>query len=710
VLIMKACRRASLLSLILTIGLVSECESIRGQQSPQGLIQATFAAKTDSQGFRWDIGRNGNIQSGTNGSLASALTLTINNSSFSSSQRMMTANGDEYIVSGNVQGLNVTRRIKIDLKNATARYVEVFNNPTAASVAASVILVTFMANAPLQSVITDSGKPFSSAGVNPLATAAGFPAGILGGLPAGMSPSLITGIPPTSSQLGPKDEGLIGMAMAGVGQVSCLFYLAETKSKVRPTIVNDSNFLLQFTYSITVPAGKTVAIMHGVAQRNLNTLPDSKAAAELFKPFRSRAWAADLPADIRGSLLNLGSGSGFGTGGDEISFTSLETLGVEQGAEDIVADGDRTRLRGVATCGRILVKTRFGAYAVPFDKVAAILGEQSSRGNSRVFLRDGQVLCGPLELIDLRFSMITGEEIHLTGDRLDRLVMHKDAQDGQPADNVFALLETSSGDRLALVGKQSSPLIATTPWGERSIPLDEILRVSADLEQIGQRLKLKDGSQLFALLAGPAMSIQTQIFGVQKFDSRQLRSLIATHMKTSEVKQQSEFLVPYLVLTGENLFIGRVDQSIVHFLISGQRVPVASNQIRVMRNITDKGEMIRVPAGKFEAELWDGSNINGLLEELVLPVRLADRVFSVRVQDIEEVHVPTPTVPEAVRVKIARLLQDLGDPDFARREAASKSLAESGYLAKPQLNEVLSRTTDPEVRRRVQKLLNDLRD
>jgi hypothetical protein len=687
---MNVCRKTRLLAAVLAIGFVVMCESGHGQagrgrppnptpapgaaglSSRSGLIQANSFDRTDSQGFRWDIGPNGYIQTGTNSSLSQALTLSVNNSSFSSSQRMMTANGDEFVLSGRVSNVDVTRRIKIDMKAAAARYVEVLQNPTAAPMTAIVKLSTTMSRGQLQAVTTDSGMPLGSL-------------------------------------LGPKDDGVIGLAQPNQGGVSCLFYLAESKSKVKPAIQNESNYRLSFTYTLTIPAGKTVAIMHGMAQRNLNSPPDSKTAAELFKPFRSRSWASDLPGDIRGSIQN-GSGFRFSIGNDEIPTASLDSLDVEPGVSDILAVGERTRLRGVAACSRLSVKTRFGAYVVPFDKVAAIAGEQSARGGSRVFLRDGQVLCGSLELTDLRFAMNTGVEMKLTGEHLDRLVLHKDAQDGQLADNVFALLVTSDGNRLALVSAQRPSLAAATPWGERSIPLDEILRISSDPEQIGHWLRLKDGSRLFAFWGGTSMSVQTQIFGVQKFDARQVHSLAAAHVKAPDFEQRSEISVPHFILAGENVLVGRVDQSTIHFMISGQQVPVLSNQIRVMRNLSREAETTSGSASIFEAELWDGGNISGALEELVLPVRSADRVFSVRVKDIEEVRVPSPTVPDTMRVKIAQFLRDLGDPEFAKREAASKGLAETGYLAKSQLNEALSQVTDPEVHRRVQKLLDDLPD
>jgi hypothetical protein len=666
------CRKTVLTSIVLMIGFLSMCEIIRGQQQGR-MVQATFADRTDSQGFRWDINQNGQIGSGTNYSFSQALSLSVNNQSFNipSNQATMAAGGDEYVLNGKIQNLDVTRRIKIDLKGAIVQYVEVFRNPTPSPIITNVKLTTQLNQGPLQTMTTDSGAPFSSV-------------------------------------LGPKDEGLIGLAHPGQGQISVLLYLAEAKSRVKPTIQNQSNYRIDINYAITVPAGKTVAIMHGMAQRNLNSVPDPKTAADLFKPFRSRSWMRNLPEDIQRSLLNV-SGSQMGGGSDDVSVLSVKALDVETGPADVMAVGDRTRLHGTAACGKLSVKTRFGAYTAPFDKVAAIVGDQCSCGGSRVFLRDGQILAGPLELTDLRFTMDTGSELHLSAENLDRLVLHQTERDGQPADDVFALLETASGDRLALTGNQNSPLAATTPWGELNVPLNEILSVSADPEQLGYWLRLKDGSRLFSFLSSPTLSIQTQIFGVQKFNVRQIRSLVAAHINDSEAKKQGEISMPHLLLAGENVFVGRVDRKDIHFLLAGQKVPVSSNQLRVMRNLSDKGETNGL-APTFEAELWDSGKVRGTLEELVLPIRSADRVYSVRVQDIEEIHAPAPAAPDAVRTKIAQFIQDLGDPDFAKREAAGKSLADIGYLAKSQLNETLNQTNDPEVRRRVQKLLENLSD
>ena len=51
----------------------------------------------------------------------------------------------------------------------------------------------------------------------------------------------------------------------------------------------------------------------------------------------------------------------------------------------------------------------------------------------------------------------------------------------------------------------------------------------------------------------------------------------------------------------------------------------------------------------------------------------------------------------------------MGHPDYATRKAAKDALSELGHLPKMQLDETLRQTTDPEVRRSVEDLLEELR-
>ena len=81
-------------------------------------------------------------------------------------------------------------------------------------------------------------------------------------------------------------------------------------------------------------------------------------------------------------------------------------------------------------------------------------------------------------------------------------------------------------------------------------------------------------------------------------------------------------------------------------------------------------------------------------------------VLRVPTREVTDVFVPSPTVPEGLRDKIAKLVRDLGDPGWEKREAASRELGELGAMARAQLEETLKQSTDAEVKRRAQALLD----
>ena len=111
---------------------------------------------------------------------------------------------------------------------------------------------------------------------------------------------------------------------------------------------------------------------------------------------------------------------------------------------------------------------------------------------------------------------------------------------------------------------------------------------------------------------------------------------------------------------------------------------------------------------RFRADVWGGGHITGELQELVVPVQTTRGALKVPVRDLVDVHVPTPIVPEVLRVRLRELVRDLGHPDWEKREAATIALAELGELAKSALERVVRETKDPEVERRARRLLDKL--
>lgn len=652
-------------------------------QTQERLVPANFTETSDSQGFRWDIGPAGHVVDGTNDCFDNAEALSVNGNDFQPQQAMMTADGREYVFTGMFINLRVTRRVKVDPKSAAVRYVEILHNPTSSPVQATLALNTQFGSNRAQTVITDSG--------------ANVPTQYGGGASVPFS-------------LGSKDTGVVACMPPGAGQPSVVFHLAGPRSKLLPSVFSDQHFRFTIGYTVTVPPRKSVAILHGLAQRRLPGTVDAKTATALLKPFNERGWIRDLPGEVQRAIQNRGGSAG---GYEDIaSLASLESLGVAPGPSDVLAVGRQTRLAGAASGKSVAVETRYGAVEVPFDRVAALEGKRHALGRPRVFLRDGQVFGGTLKLTGVTFTMNTGLSMALSAEGLDRLVMHAAAGDDKEAEkppaDVVAMLETVDGDRLALVRAAGRPLAISTPWGDRELPMEHVSRLFAVPGYPGHRVVLRDGSRLFAFLDNRPIAVKTAAFGPQEFPATSVHSVIAVDPKTEGQPEPAELLAPHLVLAGNNLLVGQVDLPAVHFVAGGQAIPVPPGQIRALRNLSEDAPVRDGP--DFEAELWDGGIITGKLQEIALPVRTADRVVDVLPHDVIEARVPTPSVADTVRTKIAELIRDLGHPEYVRRMAASEALGKMGYLPKLQLEEALRQSADPEVKRSVQSLLEQMKE
>ena len=81
-------------------------------------------------------------------------------------------------------------------------------------------------------------------------------------------------------------------------------------------------------------------------------------------------------------------------------------------------------------------------------------------------------------------------------------------------------------------------------------------------------------------------------------------------------------------------------------------------------------------------------------------------MLRIAVRDVMEVHVPTPVVPQVLRARLNALIADLGHESWDKRETASAALEDLGELARVALEESLRETRDPEVERRIRRLLD----
>lgn len=503
------------------------------------------------------------------------------------------------------------------------------------------------------------------------------------------------------SVLGKDDSGFVLWSQPQNQAQAVLMYLADPKSKIKPTIQNQSNHYVTLVWNVPVPAGKTVTLVYFVAQQSMPTLLTGKKLTAQFKRFKSRDTIRDLPKDIQKSIVNI-RGSGIGGWDPTQPLTSLEALGIDPSATDILAIGEKTALRGTVSFSGLNIDTQYGPKPVSAGNLAAI-ARAGLKDHGRIFLRDGDVLSGTISAEAIKFTMNTGLSVDLKVDQIDRLVMRQMPENPANHADVVGLLETMDGDRMVLLNGDPVSFDMVTPWGPRTISLDNIQRIEATSRPIGYRVITRDGSHLFGFLKSESLALKTRSFGVQTLHPSTIRSVRMLKNEDDEEFDADSISLPHVILKGDNLIIGDIDLERIHFLTAGQRIPVPPHQLRELQLNSDEGL-----APTFQGELWDGGLIAGELSEVELPVRQGTNVAMVPVRDILEIRVPSPTVPDALRAKIRLLIRDLASTEFDIRESASRELSELGQMTRSQLTETIRLSEDPEVRRRAEALLDEL--
>ncbi len=662
--------------------------SVRGEK----LVPAAMNVITDKQGNSWNLEQNGTLGRVGNSMVNSGLTLLINNQQFYTYQPMMTADGSEFVLlnrpNSSLPGIQVLRRIKVIEKEGALRFLEVLTNGNANAVTISLALRTnFSGN--YKTYLTDEGN---------------------------------SGV----TSLGQRESAILVTPGSNQANRAFLFTLCDPKSPVKPTISSQNKYGLTFQYNLTIPAGQTVAIAHAVAQMPTPREFDRQALAKVFRPVSIDRLMNTIPREFRPLLVNGDAGDSL-TGGAILRGNSVEQLGVDRGRRDVLALGDRTRLVGTASCAGLRLRSVYGEAELPFESVAAVVGgNRGRRDQSRVFLRDGQVFSGELEASDLRFAMASGGRMNLQVPSLDRLVTAKSDSDGEWGADAIAMVETHGGDRLAVGSAEVPTLEGMTPWGPLAFALDEIVWLAPmEDEPVGHYVEFKNGTRCYLFLAGAPLRLQSGIFGNCELDAAQVRTVVTrTAMdRAREAEEQKKdpglfslgpngqesqppTLHPYVLAAGGQRIVGDLGESSLHVLTHSETVPVAPQEIRRLLNVTAaEGQQADAAGPMFRIELWGGGVLSGYLAESDVEMQVRGQSWRLPLTDLREMVTPVPRLTEGAQQDIARLLRELGSDDWQTREKATEELQSFGYLAQSILREELRTNPDPEVQRRIERIL-----
>ena len=581
-------------------------------RAPVPQVQARYTKVTDSLGFVWDVSSGGNISSGSN-AFTNSFGITVDGSSVSFETHMMSADGQEYFFTANLDGLRITRRVRVNAKDSYCRYIETLTNTTPAA-----RNVEFAIRARPRGRLQTNG---SDAGDREMP----FP---------------------------DKDSGVIiggNPKSAGQPQPSFVWMLAAPGAKVRPTMQIEQSTYVRATYAVVVPPGASVSIAHAVAQRTLDPKKDGKRTAEILAPMAFSRLLATVPVKDRKEFANYAPTA---TDGDEDALSGLNALQTLLEAAEIGRDKTDTvvldagsKVTGTVSGGALSIQTEFGKAEIPFVDIAGVAGGGGLKRTVRVFLRNGEVLAGAVAGEKMTMATDGGLTFDIALNQIDLLALRKNSGDGKPPEEAAALLTTQNGDCLAIARQPGSEIEAATPWGMLRLPLAEIARLDYVRDPFpGHRLTLADRSRLPVMLRGVEWLMPTVRFGKAKIAPQSVRELRNTMAKpkppTTEGGEGASAFAHCELSDGHRL-AGVIDLSELHLASAKGTTPLDPKTITTLtRDASEEGAVL------VTVKLADGQELSGQLVESTLPIRSGARVWRVPTAHIVSVNVPPSAKPE----------------------------------------------------------------
>lgn len=636
--------------------------NLYSQQTPSLPYQP--APMTDQKGHEWLIESSGGLQRQASAPtmIGNCLMLHVGTQQFYGQQALASPDGTELMMT-NPQpqnGLKITRWITFFEREGALRYVEEFQNTTHRDLTTQVEIRHSFSNA-ARGIYSNAGRE------------------VKGDLEA-------------------SESGVICLPEPGSNQTPALFFMMRAPGAKSPLRLSlKGNYQLTASYVLTIPAGQTQSILHGVSQINLAEKATPEEAAKACQAYSLKKLSKGLSKIQLGSVVNLKSQAGLRNFEDWFpsNFWNIPATTFDQ-----LALGDDSLLMGKAGAERVSLSRETGPVNLPWARLSALAGPLLTRkAEGWLWLRDGQRWRGVLQIPGLHLELISGSKVNIQ--KLDRLVL---ALPAKTPEFSHTLIELKNGERFAI--KPEGLFQAELEFGQLNVPWSEIFMMLADAsEKNGSTLFLKDGSRLQTRPLKGEITLETVDLGSLKIDQSQILQIITPESLKSQDWQDQEPAAAYFELTGDQRLIARITEASLKLKTKADPVSLAASSLR---ELTLEDEVQAADSPRFKATLWAGGHVTGTLQNTELEIEGPRFRGKMPVAMIQRMVNPIPVTDSAVMSKIGQLVRNLGDEQWKVRENATKTLRGLGLVAKGSLQEALKTSTDAEVTRRLEELLQDL--
>jgi len=598
----------------------------------------------DKSGNQWMIYQGGWFRQNGNQpvySQGAQLLIDGNNPNMNNNVGRIDADTGEIVLDMQANAVSVSRRMKVDPTNGSMRVVDVFTSNGGADQQLNVQVQT----------------------------------------------SLNFGVQTATTVNDPNDKTQpIGWAAMTQGNRAAMeWYGGLNGSAVQPDINwQQGNNVVTASYALTIPAGKSVAIVH-VHQ----TAGNQQAASDLIEKIDPRKLLADIPKDLRRIIANVRSVMPL--------LGDLELLRGE--ALDVVELRNGDRVTGTLADSSFKLNAPFGPIDVPADRVLGAFNVGEFKPRQLIVTIDGQILGGALvkETVDL--TLPGGQLTAIPLRQISRIGFRKRATEVEEIAITQPHVILREGDRIA-IAPPTAPLMLATRYGPIEVPAASVASIAfQDEESAVHIVRLTDGTLISGLVTTPELDVTLASGAAVKMP---VSSLAMLKLVVGESPDLNKDETPALRTLGDDALVGT--------LVGQLELATAFDLLKLdasgIRGLT----RARGLSSDVQITTWDGATLSGQLANSDLNLQLVSGVaLKVPVGLIVSYNQPRPQPSATMMEQIKTVVADLNAEDWKQRDLAESQLVSMGPSVAGVLKQL--RNSQPaEVQQRIDSVLKQLED
>jgi hypothetical protein len=459
---------------------------------------------------------------------------------------------------------------------------------------------------------------------------------------------------------------------------SVLHVVCGPKSKYRP-FVSCKPGELYVRYNVTVPAGGTAVLCHFESQNQ-----SVDALRRLMRAFRPHRYLRDLSPALRRLILNFPS---------PLAFMNVELRRSESFDSVHLVNGDP--IYGEVQNPSFRKQTAFGELTIPAEDVVGMACRPGESGVLTV-LRDGQVVHGRVLTEGLTVKLPAGGTLTVPFARTRQWSYRISGQrpEDLPFKGPFVVLRT--GDRLAFDGERL-PLGFRTRHGTISLESAQLLAIELDNAcNAVHRAVLLNGSHL-----GGVLEMERAVLHLRLGRRLEVPRHMICRFEFAPEEQPDATLTHVELSNGDELF-GHISGTAIEVDTDYGSLKVDPTSVKVIG-------FSRTHLGRVSIRMWNGTALSGQLAQSGIRFRVDSGPeitllpgYCVRITRRQAV------APREMAERIDELVALLGAESFVDRQRAVKELVEMARGILPLLREHLAKTRDPEVRQKLQDIIEAL--